>query len=276
MYESYWQLDHKPFENHSDPRFYYPGESHQGALLKLRYAIENRRGGAVLSGGSGTGKTLLIDVLRRQMADAVGAFVRIVFPQMSPGELLAYLADELTSAPDSSASRGVVSLDQSVRRVQIALQGFSARNQHAVIVIDEAHLIDDARTFETLRLLLNFDFDDRAPLTLLLVGQPGLLRALERMPSFEERLGAKCLLRSFDTEETISYVLSRLNAAGAKRDIFETAALESLHPLSHGVPRRINRLCDLALLVGYAQQQPSISAEDLEAVAEDLVTVAAE
>ena len=44
MYESYWQLDRRPFENTSDPQFYYPGESHQGAMLKLRYAIENRKG----------------------------------------------------------------------------------------------------------------------------------------------------------------------------------------------------------------------------------------
>ena len=64
MYESYWKLNQKPFENCSDPRFYYPGESHQAALLKLRYAIENRRGGALLAGPCGSGKTLLVGMLR--------------------------------------------------------------------------------------------------------------------------------------------------------------------------------------------------------------------
>jgi general secretion pathway protein A len=83
MYEAYWRLEHRPFENTNDPRFYYPGESHQGTLLKLRYAVENRRGGAVLAGGSGTGKTLLVQALARQLNDSCQPFVQLVFPQMS-------------------------------------------------------------------------------------------------------------------------------------------------------------------------------------------------
>ena len=63
MYEAYWQLRQKPFENCADPRFYYPGESHQAALLKLRYAVENQRGGALLCGASGSGKTLLVSII---------------------------------------------------------------------------------------------------------------------------------------------------------------------------------------------------------------------
>ena len=63
MYETYWQLSQKPFENVTDARFYYPSESHQAALLKLRYAIENRRGAALLAGPSGCGKTLLTTML---------------------------------------------------------------------------------------------------------------------------------------------------------------------------------------------------------------------
>ena len=64
MYETYWRLKQKPFENAADPRFYYPGQSHQAALLKLRYAVENRRGAALLAGPSGAGKTLLMVMLR--------------------------------------------------------------------------------------------------------------------------------------------------------------------------------------------------------------------
>ncbi|GAG08635.1 unnamed protein product, partial [marine sediment metagenome] len=63
MYESYWQLTTRPFDNGDDSRFYFPSESHQGALLKLRYAVENRRGGALLSGAAGLGKTLLANML---------------------------------------------------------------------------------------------------------------------------------------------------------------------------------------------------------------------
>ena len=69
MYETYWRLTQKPFENAADPRFYYPAESHQAALLKLRYAIENRRGAALLAGPSGSGKTLLTTMLRGMLTE---------------------------------------------------------------------------------------------------------------------------------------------------------------------------------------------------------------
>ena len=107
MYETYWQLDHKPFENAADARFFFPGESHQSALLKLRYAVENRRGGALLSGAAGTGKTYLISLLRESLGDNYTPFVHLVYPQMSPAELMAYLADELDGGAD---------VDQTVRR----------------------------------------------------------------------------------------------------------------------------------------------------------------
>src|SRR5208282_4599031 len=94
MYESYWQLDQKPFENTADPQFYFPGETHQAALLKLRYAVENRRGGALLSGAAGTGKTFLLTMLRESLSETCFPFIHLVYPQMEPAELLAYLADE--------------------------------------------------------------------------------------------------------------------------------------------------------------------------------------
>jgi general secretion pathway protein A len=271
MYESYWHLDRRPFENTDDPRFYYPGESHQGTLLKLRYAVENRRGGAVLAGGSGTGKTLLIQMLARQLNESCRPVVQLVFPQMSAAELMSYLADELAAPP--LPGRG---LDQTIRRIKQFLVENESRDKHAVIVVDEAHLLEDVQTLEALRLLLNFQPKQQAALTLLLVGQPRILPIIDRMPGFEERLAIKCLLRPLTLEETVSYVAHRLNAAGAKQPIFEPRSLEMLHLLTHGLPRRINRLADLALLIGYAEGRPTITAEQLEGVAQELVAVAPE
>jgi general secretion pathway protein A len=85
MYEAYWELSAKPFEDAADGRSYYPSECHQGALLKLRYAIENRRGGALVVGAPGLGKTLLVRTLARQLPESIRPIVRLVFPQMSPG-----------------------------------------------------------------------------------------------------------------------------------------------------------------------------------------------
>ncbi len=102
MYEAYWQLHAKPFENTSDTRFYYPAETHQGALLKLRYAVENRRSGALLTGGSGLGKSLVVQSLLRQLGDMFTPRVHVVFPQMPADQLLAYLAESLTGDAPSS------------------------------------------------------------------------------------------------------------------------------------------------------------------------------
>lgn len=272
MYETYWQLKQKPFENVADPRFYYPGESHQAALCKLRYAIENRRGGALLAGPSGVGKTLVTALLAGCLGEAFTPFVRLSFPQMSTGELLAYLADEL----DGGEPAPTPCVQVSVRRIQRFLAANSEQGRHAVLVIDEAHLLDGVQTFEALRLLLGFESGGAPALTLLLVGQPAILPLLDRMPQWEEQLAVKCLLRPFSETETAAYVEHRLRVAGAVRSIVDADAMPTLQALTHGIARRINRLCDLALLVGFAEEQPVLGAAQFEAVCQELMAIAAD
>jgi general secretion pathway protein A len=272
MYESYWQLAQKPFENCCDPRFYYPDESHQAALLKLRYAVENRRGAALLAGASGSGKTLVVGMLRAMLGDSCSPFVHLVYPQMPCEELLAYLAGELAGTLEPQTP----SLQQSVRGIERFLAGNAQQGHHAIVVVDEAHLLGDSRTMEALRLLLNFQPEGQQGLTLLLVGQPGILPILDHLPQLEERLAVKCLLRPLNLQETTEYVAHRLQAAGATRTIFDPSAIETLHRLTHGIPRRINRLCDLALLIGYAEERATIGGSQIEAISDELVNVAPE
>ncbi|MGD0897053.1 MAG: AAA family ATPase [Thermoguttaceae bacterium] len=274
MYESYWQLRQKPFDNTVDPQFYFPSQSHQAALLKLRYAVENRRGGALLAGPAGTGKTLVAAMLRTMLGETFSPFVRLVYPQMSTSELMAYLADELTGSPQASCA----GLHDSVRRIEHALVENARQGRHAVVLVDEAHLIESSHTFETLRLLLNFGAGG-APacgspaMTLLLSGQPGILPILDRLPQLEERLGVKCLLRPLGEQETADYVAHRLRAAGATRAIIEPEAIPTLFELTRGVARQINRLCDLALLIGFAEERQTLGAAHFEAVCHELVAV---
>ena len=271
MYESHWQLKQKPFEPTADPAFYYPGESHQAALLKLRYAIENRRGAALLAGASGTGKTMLAGMLAGMLTEPFSPVVHVVFPQMAAPELLAYLAGQL----DGNATVAT-SVDQSVGRIERFLRRNTDQGRHAVVILDEAHLVQSPAVLESLRLLLNFQAAGQAGLTVLLAGQPGILPVLDRTPQLEERLAVKCLLRALTADETAAYVAHRVQAAGARRQVFDDDAMTILHMLTHGVPRRINRLCDLAMLIAFAEEQSVISGAQLEAVNHELVAVVPE
>jgi general secretion pathway protein A len=209
-------------------------------------------------------------MLRTALGPVFNPVTHLVFPQMTGAEMLGYLADEWSGG----ASPGAAPVHQSVQRIERFLAENAKRGQRAVVVVDEAHLLDEQSALETLRLLLNFRGGGEPGLALLLAGQPGILPILDRAPQLEERLAVKCLLRPLTERETAGYVKHRLKQAGAEQEIFEPPALEALFRLTHGIPRRINRLGDLALLIGYAEELHTVAADQVEAVHQELVTVA--
>ncbi len=268
MYTVYWQLDRKPFEPDTTGGFFYPSESHRGALLKIRYAMESGRGAAVIAGPSGVGKTLLVDTLIDQLPEVFSQVVKVVYPQMTSRELLAYLAARLGPGGDSGSL--VPTVDQSWMQIETALTKSSEQESRPLVVMDEAQLLEDTGALETVRLLLNLQSKGRPLVTLLLVGQTSLLSTLGRTPRLEERLDITALLEPLEPEEVPLYVEHRMRAAGAQREIFTPAAIDALQYIAQGVPRRINRLGDLALLVGYAGMAESIDAPLIESVANEL------
>lgn len=275
MYTDYWQLDAKPFQDTASDEAYFACESHEGSLLKLRYAVEQHRPAAVLAGPSGVGKTLLVHKLSKLIQPVVGQASRIpvvhlVFPQMSGRELLCYLAERL-NAPQVNHPTGAI--EESVRRLEDLAIENSKQGIYPLVVIDEAHLLEDTGAFETLRLLTNFQVNQTAAMSLLLVGQMGLLSSIARWPTLDERLAVKTLVRSFTASETSAYLDQQLRVAGSTRTIFTDEAVEQLHVNTAGVARRINRLADLALVVGMAEQLPSIGAEQINAIERELITV---
>jgi general secretion pathway protein A len=263
MYIKHWGLERRPFDKQDDPRFYYPSETHQAALLKLRYAIENRQGGGMLASLPGLGKTRLVGALFQSLTDVCQPQVHLRFPQLDPTSLVAYLAAEL-----SGERNGHVPLEVSLQRIEQVLENNVQQGRHALIVIDDAHVLCGTETMETVRLLWNYE----PAWTVLLAGQLALLPALERMPEMEERLSVKCLLRCFTADETAAYVSHRLRIAGAANAdaIFLPQALQAMHERTDGVPRKINRLADMALLIGFADELPNIDADHIQAIADEL------
>ena len=252
MYEAYWQFQSRPFGGGCDMRAYYPDEAHQGTLLKLRYAVESRSGAALLTGAAGTGKTLVARLLLDRLGDEFQPRVHVTFPQLSTAELLAYLAAELQAEHEVAAT--APSQDRSLRAIEKRLDENAAAGRHAVLIVDEAQLLDSTRTFEALRLLLNREHEGRPTLSIVFVGQTSLLPTLARMPALEQRLGVKCLLRALTRDETHAYVQHRLRTAGGSPELFEAEALDALYAITRGVPREINRVCDCGVALGFRRR----------------------
>jgi type II secretory pathway predicted ATPase ExeA len=246
VYEAQFGLERRPFGETVSPSAYVASPSRDAVLRRLRYALEHGEGPAVLFGPHGSGKTLLA---RRLASEFGGTAVHVTFPALSPPELVAHLAEEFGGSAVSA-----ISLHDALRQLRGRLAALLAGGERPLLVIDDAHLIAAAETFEALRLLLNFATNGPPDLSLLLVGSADLL--LELPPGLADRLAGTCLLGPYTEAESSTYILGRLSAAGAKSPLFSETALPLLHRDADGLPRRLNRLADLALLIAYAQEQP--------------------
>lgn len=270
MYESHWRLQQAPFENLADPSYFYPAATHQGALLKLRYAIEHAKGLALLAGDHGAGKTFLTHVLERDLDPSRYLVRRLVYPHLSSDELLAYFVRTIGAELERSA----LQRDVLLHAFETRLRQLANENRHAVLIVDEAHLLE-AEHLQVLQSLLNYQQQPGIRLSLILVGQPELLPRVQRMGGLDSRLGVRTTLKPLSLEECGAYVRHRLEVAGCAEAPLRDATIAMVHELSRGIPRRINQLCDLALLIGFADERTSITAIDVQAAAEELSTVSA-
>lgn len=274
MYESHWKLTARPFEPKYCSDFYYPSESHQASLLKLRYAIENRRSMAVLTGVSGIGKSFVLHQLRQQLPEKTGPIIQVSYPAISSDELLLYMARQFASTDASS----IVSPSTAIEALEMTLRKNLEEGRHGLLFIDEAEWLENNGSLEVLRLLLNLGIQDascESALTIILSGQPIVVGQVERYPAMDQRVAVRCSLEPFDVAETNAYISHRIRQANGQIDrIFDTEALDAIHLFSHGIPRKVNALCDLALMVGYAQDHTMIQASLIENVQRELAPAA--
>lgn len=267
MYEQHWGLRTTPFGNDRSDESFFASSSHQSALLKLRFLVNHRRGAGLLVGPSGAGKTRLLQFLLPEDDSHPVNLVNIVYPLMSPLELLCFIVTAL--GEDHPASVGT-SIDVVLRQLVAQLRMLTKAGYPAVIVIDDAHAIADRNVMQSLQLLLNLQQISGVEFTLILSGQPDLVAMTKRLPQLDDRISIPCVLTAMSAQETADYIEHRMNAAGAVESIFSRDAMRVVHELSGGLPRRINRLCDFALVVGFAEGLGLIDARQIEAVSSEL------
>ena len=272
MYQDYWGLREKPFVYRTAVTSLYLSHSLRAASLRLQYCFRNDAGAALLIGQSGVGKS---SVLRKLAAEDLNLrpFAHVVYPTLSCAELQRVVAAEILE--DSSVDNND-SPDTVLMRLRQALRGHAAEGRHPVIVFDEAHLLNnDALDQVVLPLLSVADTDASLSFTVVLAGQPSLAAHIARNAQLRDRIAVTATMDGFTPSETMEYIHASVKAAGAEHTIFAVDAIQAISRLSAGNPRLINRLCDMALLVGYADKLSEVTASEIESLAAEILPAAA-
>jgi general secretion pathway protein A len=268
MYAQFFGLQQEPFAIAPDPRYLFMSERHREALAHLLYGLRGGGGFVLLTGEIGAGKTTVCRCFLEQVPEHCN--VAYVFnPKLTVTELLRTICDEFHIELGAPAEAG----GETVKRYLDPLNAFLLRTHAAgrnnVLIIDEAQNLS-AEVLEQLRLLTNLETNERKLLQIILIGQPEL-RAMLARPELEQlaqRVIARFHLPALSLAETAQYVRHRLGVAGGTGPMpFDRAALRRVHRLSRGVPRRINLLCDRALLGAYAGGRKQVNATMLDQAA---------
>jgi type II secretory pathway predicted ATPase ExeA len=261
VYERYWGLREKPFRKTPDPRYLFLSETHEEALERLLFAVEEMDL-ALLTGEVGSGKTLLTRALADRLGDRYEVGM-ILNPRLSPRQFLKTVAVELgVEEPRFHAN-------DLLEQIHERLLALDAQGRAALVVVDEAHLIPGKPTFEEIRLLTNFQLDDRNLVAIVLVGQPELRGRLRHRAyrALTQRIGVSFEIEPLSVEDARGYLAHRLEVAGAGRELFTAEAVARLHAAAGGIPRVLNHLATQALVEGMARGARRVDGAVAETVA---------
>lgn len=269
MYNHFFQLKQAPFSIAPDPRYLFMSERHREALAHLLYGIGSGGGFVLLTGEIGAGKTTVCRCFMEQIPDNC-RLAYIFNPKLTVEELLLTVCDEFHIAvPEGEGARaGVKGYVDAINRYLLESH---ARGLNNVLVIDEAQNLASS-VLEQLRLLTNLETSERKLLQIILIGQPELRTMLARpeLEQLAQRVIARYHLGPLSESETGAYIAHRLAVAGAAGKPFAPALVPLVHRLTHGVPRRINLLCDRALLGAYVENSAQVTRPILLRAAEEV------
>jgi general secretion pathway protein A len=250
MYEAFFGLKENPFTLSPDPRYLFLSPQHREALNCLIYGIHEKKGFMVITGGIGTGKTTLCRSLLAGLDNSV-ATALIFNPALSDLELLKTINQEF--GVRMGRGRGTK------KRYLDALNAFLMQNfatgKNAVLLIDEAQNLPHG-VMEQIRMLSNLETVREKLIQIILLGQPELLRllALPSLRQLNERITVRYDLKPLAREDVQHYVEHRIATAGGRTEaIFVPGSYGRIYRMSRGIPRRINAICDRALLVAYGK-----------------------
>jgi len=271
MYETYFGLKERPFSINPDPRFMFLTAQHQEALAKCQSVIENKMGASAIHGDIGSGKTSLARRLMEIYAfpqnpgeEPKYNFALIVYPiYPSAFQLLKEILREFGMVQPRR------SLVDYLDDFQEFLQVQHDRGKTNILVIDEAQNLKPLH-LELIRQFLNFESSTEKFLQIVLFGQNELALKLDQTPALKDRISMFGALTSLTRKDTENLIEFRFQVAGGKSHSFSEEALEAIFKHSQGLPRRICKICDNALIRAYSAELKAVGPEIIETVAEEL------
>lgn len=267
MYAAYFGLRENPFTLSPQPGYLFLSEQHRDALNYLIYGIKEKKGFVLISGGIGTGKTTLCRTLLN-LLDASVETALIFNTAISDMELLEAVVTEFGIDVSGGAGTKKAYVDA---LNAFLLANFSA-GKNAVLLIDEAQNLSHG-VLEQIRMLSNLETEKEKLLQIILIGQPELKAALAlpALRQLNERITVRYELRPLSQGEVATYIHHRLSVAGGPGNIQLTAgAYRQVYYFSEGIPRRINALCDRALLIAYTKNTSRIDGKMIRLAARDI------
>jgi len=268
IYCEHFGLARQPFAVSPDPTFLYRGASHKSALAHLVYGIKARKGFVVLTGEVGTGKTMLVHSLVKELGDG-HTHIACIFGLISnPNDLMRSVSDALGLPAPPDGQKNIYDYLTVLNR--FLLESYQ-KGDDVALIIDEAQNLS-AEVLENVRLLSNFETSQDKVLQILLVGQPELGERLNasQLRQLKQRVALRYNLSPLSLAECKEYMAKRLEIAGGNPSIFPDKTVETVHVYSGGIPRLINILCDNGLLAAYAAGAGSVAVAMIEDVARDL------
>ncbi|MFC1514969.1 ExeA family protein [Candidatus Omnitrophota bacterium] len=255
MYEKFYGFKEKPFSVTPDTHFFYCSEKHDEALNSLVYAVEDRKGFAVITGEIGSGKTTVWHKLLTYL-DGTTKVATITNSHLTPKQMLISILEEFGIEHEDTSSK-VKLLN---KLYQYLLEQITA-GFNVVLIIDEAQNLTFS-VLEEVRMISNLETEKEKLIQIILMGQPSLKEklALPKLEQLRQRIAVYYHLNHLTRSETSGYIRHRLQVAGGNGTIiFDSPTLEAIYTHSNGVPRRINTLCDRALLTAFTLEQKSVS-----------------
>jgi putative secretion ATPase (PEP-CTERM system associated) len=266
MYESFFHLTGKPFQLNPDPRFFYRSKGHKRALAYMRYGLQQEQGFIVVTGDVGTGKTMLVNNLFREIEEQGVVAAKIVSTNLKDVDLLRLIAAELDIAFER------VSKATLLHALEEYFKSCRAEGKRVLLVIDEAQNLPRS-ALEELRMLSNFDHGGTPLVQSFLLGQRefrGILRA-PGLEQLRQRVIAAYHLKPLSAPEVKAYIEHRMRKVGWDGDpSIEEPVYERIYQATGGVPRRINTLCDRVLLNCYLDESHAITLATVEAVCQEI------